>query len=229
MGLPGDVYLADESAARTVMTRAISIAATPEQVWPWLAQLGRGAGWYSYDRADNGGRQSARHVVPWIPEPELGDAAAIGWLRNLDPGRGLTWWMEGEQLAGTRVRMVTDIHLDAGAGGSRLVIRMSGEARGGGAIFVARMFEVVDSIMAIRQLRSIKGRAEAYGTRTSDPACPELGRDQYQLYEAIWASGGGAGEAGRESANRWHQGAVDAGVLPASGLANGRPAQAHDQ
>ena len=40
--MSGDAYLAPGPGARTAMTRAISINATPEMVWPWLAQLGRG-------------------------------------------------------------------------------------------------------------------------------------------------------------------------------------------
>jgi hypothetical protein len=44
--LPGDDLLSD--AAST--TRAITIAAPAEQVWPWLVQIGYGrGGWYSYD------------------------------------------------------------------------------------------------------------------------------------------------------------------------------------
>ena len=45
--------------SRVRMVRAISIDAPPGTVWPWLAQNGRGAGWYSWERLDNGGRASA--------------------------------------------------------------------------------------------------------------------------------------------------------------------------
>jgi hypothetical protein len=35
-------------------TRAITIAAPPEEIWPWLVQVGlTRAGWYSYDILDN--------------------------------------------------------------------------------------------------------------------------------------------------------------------------------
>ena len=35
-------------------TRAITVAATPEQIWPWLVQWGQGrGGWYSYDWLEN--------------------------------------------------------------------------------------------------------------------------------------------------------------------------------
>ena len=51
--------------ARVVATRAITIGAPPEAVFPWLRQMGFGrAGWYSYDWIDNLGRRSARSVLP---------------------------------------------------------------------------------------------------------------------------------------------------------------------
>jgi hypothetical protein len=46
-------------------TRAISIGAPPERVWPWLVQVGtKRAGWYSYDLLDNLGHRSARRIIP---------------------------------------------------------------------------------------------------------------------------------------------------------------------
>lgn len=214
MELPGDGYLAGGSETRTVMTRAISISAPPEVVWPWLAQLGRGAGWYSYDRIDNGGRKSARHIVSWIPAPQIGDATAIGWLRELEPGRALTWWLPGDESFGTTMRMVVDIRLDPEGAGSRLVARISGDATGTVGAVVVRVFEAVDSLMAIEQLHGIKTRAETFGVRTLDPAIPDTGaRDQYQLYEAIWRSGERAGTAGSEKAAQWRRDAEAAGAV----------------
>ncbi len=157
---------------------------------------------------------SARHIVSWIPSPRVGDAAAIGWLRNIEPGRALTWWLPGEEAFGTTMRMVVDIRLDPEGAGSRLVIRVSGDATGTAGAFVVHAFEAVDSIMAIRQLRGIRARAEAFGARTADPAAPESGdRGQFQTYRTIWHSGEGAGMAGREKADLWRQAAEEAGVL----------------
>jgi uncharacterized protein DUF998 len=46
-------------------THAITIDAPPEEVWPWIAQMGAGrGGWYSWDVIDNGGARSATRVVP---------------------------------------------------------------------------------------------------------------------------------------------------------------------
>jgi hypothetical protein len=210
--MPGDAYLEGGPESRVTMTRAISIEAPPDVVWPWLAQMGRGAGWYSFDLLDNGAISSARHIVSWIPEPQIGDAAAIGWLREMGPGRALTWWMPGDDAFGTTMRMVVDIRLDPEGAGSRLVIRVSGDATGTAGRAVIPLFRAVDSVMAIRQLLGIRTRAETYGARTADPRVPETSaRDQFQLYETIWASGERAGVAGREKAARWREDAVRAG------------------
>jgi hypothetical protein len=53
---------------------AVTIDARPDQVWPWLVQMGwdRG-GWYSWDRLDNAGRPSAREVHPEWQDLAVGD------------------------------------------------------------------------------------------------------------------------------------------------------------
>ncbi len=212
--MPGDEYLADRSERRVVMTRAINLNAEPQVVWPWLAQLGRGAGYYSFDLLDNGGKASARHIVGWIPPPRLGDAAAIGYLRHLEPERALVWWVKGLTWMGATARMVIDIRLTPTPAGSRLVIRITGQAGGLTAALALGLFQLIDGIMATRQLLGIKQSVERYGARTSDPERPETGqRDQYQLFETIYACGERCGVAGKEDAARWRQAALEDGVL----------------
>jgi hypothetical protein len=198
--MPGDEFLESGGAgARVVMTRSIPIAKPPEQVWPWIAQLGRGAGWYSIDWLDNGRRTSARHIVSWIPEPRVGDASAIGCLRHIDPGRGLAWGVDGVRFCGARARLVTSYVLEPEGDGTRLVSRMSADATGAMARFALFVFRVIDTIMARAQLRGIRDRVEAAGAGD-----PETGaRDQYQLYEVIYADGGSAGVKGKELAAKW--------------------------
>lgn len=61
MGLAGDEFIPDAIASQT---HAITIARSPREVWPWLAQMGSGrAGWYAYDFIDNGGHPSARKIL----------------------------------------------------------------------------------------------------------------------------------------------------------------------
>lgn len=70
-------------------TNAITIEAPPEQVWPWLVQMGwdRG-GWYSWDLLDNGGRKSATEVHPEWQEIHVGDQMSFWMLgRRMDAYR----------------------------------------------------------------------------------------------------------------------------------------------
>ena len=69
--LPGDGLIPDAIGA---LTHAITINRSPRDVWPWLAQMGAGnrAGWYSYDRIDNGGRKSADCIVPAWQDIQVG-------------------------------------------------------------------------------------------------------------------------------------------------------------
>src|SRR4051794_41880711 len=56
-------------------TMAVTIDAPPDQVWPWLVQLGGDrAGWDSWDHLDNAGRASAREGHPRWQHPAVGDS-----------------------------------------------------------------------------------------------------------------------------------------------------------
>jgi hypothetical protein len=74
--LPGDDVL---THCEGESTRAITINAPPEQIWPWLVQMGydRG-GWYSYDQLDNGGHPSATRILPEYQQIRVGDVLPAG-------------------------------------------------------------------------------------------------------------------------------------------------------
>ena len=74
--LPGDDVL---THCEGESTRAITINAPPEQIWPWLVQMGyeRG-GWYSYDQLDNGGYPSATRILPEYQQIRVGDVLPAG-------------------------------------------------------------------------------------------------------------------------------------------------------
>ncbi len=214
MPLTGDDWLEGGPPARTRMTRAVWIEAPAEKVWPWLAQLGRGAGWYSYDRLDNGGRRSARHIVGWIPEPRPGDGAVIGYLRQLEPGREIVWWLRGTRFLGSWFRGAMLYRVTGEGERSRLVARFQADVEGGIAPLACWLFCCIDGFMARRQLVGVKERAERLGDRGADPDRPETGaRDQYQLYQAVYAAGGEAGASGRRDGAEWRRHAVEDGVI----------------
>lgn len=93
--LPGDEILPSPGL---VATRAITIEAPPEQVWPWVAQIGadRG-GFYSYDRLENlaGCRiRSADTVVDEWQHLTPGDVVRLHpqvalAVASVDPGHSL--------------------------------------------------------------------------------------------------------------------------------------------
>ena len=212
--MPGDEYLRGGPRVRLAMTRAITIKAPPERVWPWIAQLGRGAGWYSVDWLDNGRRTSAWHLVTWIPEPSLGDATAIGYLRHIDTGRAVAWWLGDGRFIGSRARMVSSYELSSEGRDARLVARISADTGGPLAPIAMLVFACIDSLMACRQLAGLRNRVEhceRHPTTTKDPETGD--RAQYQLYEIVYASGESAGVEGEEEGARWRQAAIDDGSL----------------
>lgn len=56
------------------LTMAVTIDAPPQDVWPWLVQLGGDrAGWYTWDLLDNAGVPSSREVRPEWQDRAVGD------------------------------------------------------------------------------------------------------------------------------------------------------------
>ncbi len=74
--LPGDELVRHPTWETT---RAVTIAAPPAEVWPWLVQMGTGrAGFYSLDRLDNRGQPSATRIVPEWQDLKVGDVMPAG-------------------------------------------------------------------------------------------------------------------------------------------------------
>ena len=160
--MPGDDLILD--AAST--TRAITVAAPPEQVWPWLVQLGYGrGGWYSYDWIDNDGQPSADRILPELQQLEVGDQILMlpemgPRIREIQPNR---YFVAGDQESGTWC-----LALYPTARGCRLVSRW----RVNWPLTPATAFWVLISdpgafIMERRMLKGIKARAER-GARSAD-------------------------------------------------------------
>ncbi len=100
VGLPPRAPVAGDElipVARYLRTHTRFLEAPPAEVWPWLVQMGYGrAGWYSFDRLDNGGAKSASRIVPSLQNLAEGDlvpATAAGDVAfavlRLVPGRVL--------------------------------------------------------------------------------------------------------------------------------------------
>jgi hypothetical protein len=172
--LPGDQLV---TKADYFATRAITIHAPPQEVWPWLVQIGSGrAGWYTYDRIDNAGMPSATEVIPELQQLQVGDLIPmvvgkdIGVrVKELEPDRRMLWWDEQGEYSWEWV-------LEPADGQTRLLNRLR----------VTRhpwtrkmLYELVavngDVVMQRKLLRGIKQRAERLAARHPIPG-QETGR-----------------------------------------------------
>ena len=73
----------DEEVEHSLMnaTRAVTINARPEEIWPWLVQIGTGkAGWYSYDWIENlmgPNVSSIDRILPEFQQLEVGNTIPL--------------------------------------------------------------------------------------------------------------------------------------------------------
>jgi len=158
MAMPGDELIPDAKSA----TRAITIDATAEQVWPWLVQLGFGkAGWYSYDWIDNDFKPSADRILPEYQDLRVGDKIlmmpTMGFVvEDIDEPRSIVSVLEDGSTSWC-------LGLNAGAGGTRLVSRWRPKLAMTPATFLMSMLaEPGTFIMEQKMLRTIRDRVEGY-------------------------------------------------------------------
>jgi hypothetical protein len=166
--LPGDEMI---PLADLTTTRAITIRATPAQVWPWLVQIGQGrGGFYSYDMLENlvGCEiHSAERIEPAWQHLAVGDQV------RLHPEIGLD---VAEVAAGQSLVLRGGVPLDGapppydftwsfvlrerGDGTTRLLIRERYGYTRQWARLLVETVEVADFVMTQRMLRGIRDRAE---------------------------------------------------------------------
>lgn len=127
---PGDGCIADPYL---VSTRAVSVAAKPRDIWPWLVQMGDGrGGLYAHDRLDmlfgylHG--PSANAVLPQYQDLAVGDVIPLGrgpdWpVTIVERERALvvepadaqvTWCWAIHSTAEGRTRLISRVRLRVG-------------------------------------------------------------------------------------------------------------------
>ena len=183
MTLPGDAFLAEPTAE---LTRAITIEAPREEVWPWIVQLGadRG-GFYTYDWVENllgFDVHSADDIVEQWQDLGIGDvvhmdrARTSGWyVVELRPREALVLKL-ADLAAGRPLERDEKLHweflwtfalLDAPGGSTRLLVR---ERVAFGSALIEFLFAPVglgSFVMTRGMLLGIKSRTEARGSRSS--------------------------------------------------------------
>jgi hypothetical protein len=158
--LPGDELEPDPAFSTT---RAVSVAAPPSEVWPWLAQIGQDrGGFYSYEWLENlaGCRLRNAHAIhqEW-QHRRVGDTVMLHPAKGLpvsvfEPGRafGIEGWG------------VYALEPAEGGRSTRLLAR-SRIGRAVPAVFYTVLVEFPHFVMERKMLLGIKSRAErAAGT-----------------------------------------------------------------
>jgi hypothetical protein len=166
--LPGDDLISDSDLTAT---RAITIRAATDEVWPWIAQLGQGrGGLYSYDVLENlvgCDMHSADRIVPEWKDVAIGDEVKLHpevalEVTAVEPGRSLvlrggvpmgdtpppydfTWaFVLGEQPDGT----------------TRLLVRERYRYTARWAPLLVEPVAAISFVMSRKMLRGIRDRAE---------------------------------------------------------------------
>ncbi|MPM86467.1 hypothetical protein SDC9_133556 [bioreactor metagenome] len=154
-------------------TRAVTINATPEHIWPWLVQWGQGrGGWYSYDWLENlFGFQihTADAILPEYQNPNIGDPicmakdVCMSQVFVLEPGKYFGWQTPTPEGTTAWTFIIGLYPLDASS--TRVVIR---ESFGKGALPAPALIaiELPDAVMEMKALQTLKIRAEG----TPEPA-----------------------------------------------------------
>jgi hypothetical protein len=145
-------YPCDDLVPTPVLSawRGVTVAAAPEAVWPWVAQIRLAP--YSYDWIDNLGRRSPQELRD-VPEPTVGEPFTTASGRRF--GRILSV-RAPEHLTGTIAGAMISYVLVQHGGSTRLLMKI---VTAGGRWF-APLLSVGDLVMARRQLLNLKGLAE---------------------------------------------------------------------
>ena len=171
--LPGDDLIANSDLTAT---RAISVRASPDQVWPWIAQLGQGrGGLYSYDFLENligCDIHSADRIVPEWQNVGVGDElkvhpkGPVGLpVAALEPGRslvlsiGVPMGTDGEHPAPFDFTWAFVLKERPG-GTTRLLVRERYAYRRPWAPLLLEPVEMVSFVMSQKMLRGIRDRVE---------------------------------------------------------------------
>jgi hypothetical protein len=168
--IPGDDLVPSPSFCAT---RAITIHGRPEDIWPWLVQIGYGrAGFYGYDLIENLGSstgvRSAGSILPELQHPKTGDVLPISAVASLvfgsiQPDRYLVWRGAATPIDSSFVWALYPIDASHTRLISRIRLRYHWRDRG---LALDLFTEFADHVAVPKILEGLKGRVEGRPPQT---------------------------------------------------------------
>lgn len=159
----------DNIVARPIFdaTRAITIHATPETIWPWLVQMGyKRAGFYGYDLIESIGNgsdvRSATTILPAYQDPHIGDPIPLSFAATLvfgsiNPNSWIVWRSRERPTYGVFIWELVPVDANT----TRLISRIRWNYAPGWWSKVLTIFtEFTDHVAVRRILKGVRDRAE---------------------------------------------------------------------
>lgn len=171
--MPGDELV---ERPRYVSNRAITVHARPDEVWPWLVQIGTGrAGFYSYEwfeRLVGMTTTTVEHLLPEFQSLEPGELIPAGRglhlpVRAVEPHSSIVFGTRPEEPAGA-ARASWSLGLYPTDGATRLVSRVRSAVRWHpGSPLLTLFLGPVHFTLERRMLLGIRQRAEDFAARAT--------------------------------------------------------------
>lgn len=154
-------------------TRAITIRGRPEQIWPWIVQMGFDrAGYYGYDLIENLGSKTGLHsagsILPALQHPKTGDILPISTVAHLtfgtmQPDRFLIWQSEAQPHDGAFIWALYPVDKTH----TRLVSRIWLRYHWASSALALDLFtEFADHVAVPKILMGIRDRVEGRATES---------------------------------------------------------------
>jgi hypothetical protein len=163
--MPGDELISEPDF---LATRAITINGTPDEVWPWLLQMGHNrAGFYGYDILENigskHGLRSANEIIPEYQNFQQGDEVPISLIVShvfyaIEPNQYVIWTSNNDEAPDVLAWVLYPLGDDQ----TRLVsrIQFSHHLTDLGSIAMTIFVDTADHIAVRKILQGVKGRVE---------------------------------------------------------------------
>ena len=143
-------------------TRAVTIKAQPEEIWPWIVQFGyKKAGMYCYDWFDNDGIPSAESIIQEYQNLKVGDRIPLSEMLyvkviELNPNQSMLWVFPEGSGPWTNSTWAWELYQED-AQHTRLLTRLRVHADG---IIPKVMLDFFEIVMMRKSMLGIKKRAE---------------------------------------------------------------------